>query len=327
MDKRLNPRYISSPDITATVDPLADTQPTHLRESLADYQPIFLGASREVRPSSRRARWSLGCGCGLLVLAALVLLAIYTFFPLRTNIIVFGVDDRSEGGVLGRSDTLILLTFQPYKRYVGMLSIPRDLWVQVPGYGENRINTAHFFAEAAQPGSGPQAVKSVIQANFGVEVAYYVRARFDSFRQLVDAMGGVEITLSEPMGGYPAGRHHLNGDQALAFVRDRSGADDFSRMRKAQLVVRSLVMAALSPRNAPNWFHMAQIVLDTIETDVPLYMLPRLGVAYLWAGADGLDTRLIDREMVTPFLTDQGARVLLPRWELIRPLIIEMFGE
>ena len=63
-------------------------------------------------------------------------------------------------------DTIILTTFNPWKPNVGMLSIPRDLWVNIPGVGENRINTAHFFAEANDPGSGPSATMDTIEAEF-----------------------------------------------------------------------------------------------------------------------------------------------------------------
>jgi LCP family protein required for cell wall assembly len=208
-----------------------------------------------------------------------------------------------------------------------MLSIPRDLWVQIPGYGENRINTAHFFAEAQQPGSGPLAAKAVIQANFGVEMQYFIRFRFDSFVDFINAVGGVEITLAEPMSGLPAGVHRLDAAQTLAFVRDRQGADDFSRLRKAQIVLQAVIASALSPSSIPRWPGMAEAALNALETDVPLYLWPKLGVIYLLAGSDNLEARIIEREMVQPFVTNQGAQVLLPRWDLIQPLILEMFGQ
>jgi polyisoprenyl-teichoic acid--peptidoglycan teichoic acid transferase len=306
---QVNPFDQQSERPGAAVDPLADTQPSRLRGSLSDYQPVPVDPySAPVRPQQKK-RWRPGCGCFTVLLLA-ALLAGYVFFPLRTNIILMGIDDRTPGSAVGRSDTLVLLTFQPFKRYVGMLSIPRDLWVQIPGRGENRINTAHFFAEAAEPGSGPQAVKSVIQANFGVSAHYFVRARFDSFIQVIDTMGGVEIDLPEAMSGYPPGAHRLSGEQALAFVRDRLGADDFSRMRKGQILIRSLVASALSPGNWPHWPQMTQAVLQAVETDIPLYLWPKLGFAFLIASPDGVDARIIDREMVTPFRTDQGAQVL-----------------
>ena len=207
-----------------------------------------------------------------------------------------------------------------------MLSIPRDLWVTIPGVGENRINTAHFFAEAAQPGSGPQAVKDVIKLNFGVDVNYYVRARFDSFKEIITILGGVQINLPDPMGGYDAGTHVLDADQALAFVRDRtSGGDDFARMRQTQALVNGLIRTALIPANILKWPLMVNKAILALDTDLPFYLWPRLVAASFLA--NGIDGRVITREMVKPFTTNQGAQVLGPNWDLINPVLLEMFGQ
>ena len=133
-----------------------------------------------------------------------------------------GIDYVEPGSYAARTDTLMLSTFAPSKPYVSLLSIPRDLWVAIPGIGENRINTAHFYAESQDPGSGPQAVIQTIETDFGVPVNYYMRVRFEGFREIVEALGGVDIYLTEPMAGYAAGYHHLTGRKALAFV-PRSG--------------------------------------------------------------------------------------------------------
>ena len=310
------------------VDPLADTQPTIPRDSLSDYQPVRIPK----RIHSRLANWNIrlpGCGClyGWLFLLVFLLFVAYLCLPLRTNILLLGIDDRAVGGAVGRSDTIILTTIQPIKRYIGMLSIPRDLWVQVPGYGENRINTAHFIAEAQQPGSGGQAAKEVVQTNFGVDVDYYIRVRFDNFKEVIDTLGGIQVTLPEPMSGYPAGTHLLNSDQALAFVRDRAGSDDFSRMGRGQIFLHSLVTTALSPVNIPHWPELVRVGLSAVETDIPIFLWPKFGIALLFVGMDGIDGRIITREMVQPFMTSEGAQVLEPRWDVINPVLLEMFGQ
>jgi len=241
--------------------------------------------------------------------------------------LVIGIDDRAPGGALGRSDTMILATFLPAGKYIGLLSIPRDLWVQVPGYGENRINTAHFFAEAQQPGSGPQAAKQVVQQNFGVDVDYFVRVRFDNFKELIDTLGGIRVTLPEAMSGYPAGTHLLDSNQALAFVRDRAGSDDFSRMDRGQIFLRGLVTSAVAPENLLHFPEVIRVGFGTLETDIPVILLPKFGLLLLLVGPDGIDGRIISREMVSPFTTNQGAQVLEPRWDLINPMLLEMFGQ
>jgi LCP family protein required for cell wall assembly len=339
MNNPFDPHSAKPGQAAPPADPDAPTKPSmnnalpeNLPDSLSDFQAIRItppkpsptndSPPRDKKPPKR------GCGCWLLLVLILGVLIVYLIFPLRTNIVLLGIDARAPGEIVGRSDTMILLSMKPVGRSTGLLSIPRDLWVNIPGVGENRINTAHFFAEAAQPGSGPDAVKGVIQANFGVEVNYYVRASFDNFKLLIDAMGGVEIDLAESMGGYAAGVHVLDGDQALAFVRDRtSGGDDFSRMRQTQVLVRGLIQTALVPSRISEWPEMAAMAMGAVETDVPSYMWPRLAMAVLLSLPDGIDGRVISREMVSPFTTSGGAQVLLPRWELIEPLIVEMFGD
>ena len=202
-------------------------------------------------PRRRRRRFPL-VGCLVLtapIIIVALIVGLYFLFPARTNILLIGIDYAEPGSYLARSDTLILTTFQPLEPYVGMLSIPRDLWVMVPGVGDNRINTAHFYAEAAQPGSGPQATMDTVELNFGVKPDYYMRIRFEGFREVVDALGGVVIELDEPMAGYPAGTHYLKPRKALAFVRHRATSDDFSRMSNGQFMLRTFFKNLLYPSN------------------------------------------------------------------------------
>jgi LCP family protein required for cell wall assembly len=261
-------------------------------------------------------------------MAVLTLLILaYFLLPLRTNVLVMGIDRPPEGTDLSRTDTIILTTILPLKPYVGMLSIPRDLWVEVPGVGENRINTAHFYAENAQPGSGPYAAMDTVRQNFGVDVGYFVRVRFDSVQRIVDSLGGLEISLDTPMSGYPAGLNRLNGEQSLAFVRDRQGSDDFFRMSRGQIFLKSFARQILRPQTWKYIPSMASVLNESIDTNVPVWLWPRLGLAMLRVGTEGLDNRVITREMVTPFTTSGGAQVLAPNWNQINPVLMEMFGQ
>jgi polyisoprenyl-teichoic acid--peptidoglycan teichoic acid transferase len=292
---------------------LEDTQPV---DRMSRFQPV-----RAVPVEKRRRRW----GC-LIVLLPLLVIAAYFFAPLRTNILLLGTDDSLERGSIGRTDTIILTTIVPLKPYVGMLSIPRDLWVQVPNIGEQRINTAYFFAEANQPGSGSEAALKTIRDNFGVPVRYYAVIRMTELVFIVDALGGMDIELASPMGGYPAGVHRLTGPQALAFARDRSAGDDFGRMAGTQALLTAILKKAIQPAS---WGDMPQFipaVLQAVETNIPVWQMPRLAVAMLRAYASGIDSRTITRDMVTPFQTSQGAQVLAPKWDAIRPVLKEMFG-
>ncbi len=286
-------------------------------------------ARRGRQEAPRRPRRRVGCGCGCLpvLLAGLLIILAYFLAPLRTHILVLGADRAPEGTMLSRTDTMILVSVNPLLPDIKMLSIPRDLWISIPGVGENRINTVHFFAENNQPGSGPATTAQVVAQTFGVRTPYYARLRFDGVVGIVDAMGGVDVNLPEAMSGYEAGWNHLTGDQALAFSRDRAGADDFFRMAHGQILIKAVIQQALKPTT---WLRLPQMIqagLAMVDTNIPAWQWPRLGLA-LARGVlmGGLDSRTFDRSMATPYVTADGAQVLMPQWDLIRPVIREMFG-
>jgi len=255
-----------------------------------------------------------------------VLAFVYFLGPFRTNVLLLGVDDSLDRGDLGRTDTIILTTVVPFWPYVGFLGIPRDLWVEVPNVGEQRINTAYFFAEANQAGDGGPAAVGVVRHNFGVALQYYVILHMAGLIDFVDALGGVDISLDAPLGGLPAGSYHMDGAQALAFVRERYSSDDFSRMQQGQILILASVRAALHPANWKRVPGALWALAQVIDTNIPVWQWPRLGFAFLRSTLFGADTRTISREMVTPFQTSGGAQVLAPDWDKITPVIAEMFG-
>ncbi len=290
------------------LEPWDQKRPSHKKSSLKKIvsilSPILLGIS----------------------LCCLFVSSVYFFFPARINILILGIDRSPDGTALGRSDTNILATVLPLRGYVGLLSIPRDLWVTIPGNGENRINTAHFFAESQQPGTGPKAVMETIRVNFGVDVNYFIRIQFDGLQELVDSLGGVDLILDEPMAGYPPGSHHLSGEQALAFVRDRQGSDDFFRMTHGQFFIRQLLRQILKPSTWPRIPSALPVIFRAIDTNVPIWIWPRVLVTLLRSGPEGIDSKIITRDMITPVVTTEGAQVLLPDWTKINSLIEEIFG-
>lgn len=253
-------------------------------------------------------------------------LGLYFFAPLRTNVLILGSDSSPERGSLGRTDTIILATVVPLKPYVGLLSIPRDLWVQVPDVGEQRINTAYFYAESAQAGTGGDAATQTVRENFGVPVRYHVIVHMGGLISVIDSLGGVDVQLDAPLGGLPAGTHHLDGAAALAFARNRTVGDDFGRMQGAQALLSALVRKALQPSSWPALPQLVLTLTQTVETNIPPWQAPRLFFALVRAPLFGFDSRAITRDMVTPFTTSQGAQVLLPNWEAINPTLQEMFG-
>lgn len=313
-------------------DDPAETRLQRPARTLETFQPIRISPPPSIPPTQEeptQRKKPPRRGCSLWLLFALVFVSVgvlaYFFAPLRTNILILGVDAGLTRGDLGRSDTIILATISPLGPYVGLLSIPRDLWLSVPGVGENRINTAYFFAEAQEPGSGPGAAAEVVTENFDVSVHHTIVLQMDGLVGVIDAMGGVEITLERPTSGYAAGSYHLNGQEALAFSRSRAGSDDFARMTQGQTLLKAVMRRMLQP---DAWERLPQIqqALDAaVDVNVPFWQWPRLGLALLRAGPEGIDARTITRAMVNPFTTAQGAQVLGPNWEAINPMLEEMF--
>lgn len=303
-------------------------------DTIERLQPIRISNTRtpiqKSQPPKAARKRRRGCGCcfWIVFIPVLMILVAALVFPGRTNILILGIDRAPEGTNISRSDTNIVLGINPPQAQVNMLSIPRDLWVNIPNVGENRINTAHFFAEGAQKGSGPYAAMDTVRQNFGLTIDYYVRIRFDGLKDIVNAMGGITLTLDEPMSGYEAGQIVLDGDQALAFARDRSGSDDFYRMQRGQMVISAAIKKMLNPLT---WLRLPVIiptVLKSLDTDLPIWQMPRFGVTMVRGVLSGtLNTQSISREMVTPYTTGEGANVLLPNWAAINPLLFEMFGE
>jgi LCP family protein required for cell wall assembly len=193
------------------------------------------------------------------------------------NILVMGVDrvlDAPKGSAesfAGRSDTLLLLRFDPSDRSVRVLSIPRDSRVEVPKAGMRKINDANVLG-------GPSLAARVISKTLNnVPIDRYVRVTTDAFRELVDLVGGVEVFVPEPMSyrdvtqnldiNLEAGWQTLNGQQAEEFARFRSdGKGDIGRVQRQQTLLKALQNRLYSPAmlaRIPQAMHILQQYLDT----------------------------------------------------------------
>lgn len=261
---------------------------------------------------------------GWLIAAAVIFFVFFT--PFRINILLLGIDPTKNTTAQGRSDTMILSTIPPVSPYMHFLSIPRDLWVDIPGHGQNRINTAHFFAEVAQEGSGPAAAAQTVELNFHVSVPYTVRIRVEGFKDIVDAMGGVTVYLPEDMSGLKAGYNTLDATAALRFVRDRKGSDDFYRQQRAHIFLAGAMKKMMNPLN---WWRIPGVLkaaVESVSTNVPVYLYPRIAYSVMFSAVKGFDMYTLDHgTMATGWITPDGADVLVPHWDLIAPLVNKLF--
>ena len=157
----------------------------------------------------------------------------------RINIVFFGLrgGDMNGADCPLCTDTIMLLTVDPVTKTAGMLSIPRDLWVNIPGFGHSRLNTAWTLGEGAKlPGGGPGLAMKTVSQIIGVPVQYYVQVDFDTFVSLIDLIGGIDIYSDERLILDPSGTgqdhfiltccgmRHLDGRRALAYARCRDEA-------------------------------------------------------------------------------------------------------
>ena len=110
------------------------------------------------------------------------------------------------------------------------------------------------------------------------------------------------------------------------FIRDRSASDDFSRMQRTQILIAALTAKALQPTGWPALPQLAHSSLTLLDTNIPFWQWPRLSVALVRSLFTGVDGQAIGRDLVTPFQTSAGAQVLAPNWDLINPLLKDMFG-
>jgi LCP family protein required for cell wall assembly len=259
--------------------------------------------------------------------------------PPRTNILILGLDSREGEGVVTRSDTIILATVDPQQPYMGMLSIPRDLYLEVPGYGENRINAAHLLGENTIAGGGIPLATQTVEQNFAVPVDHTVRLNFQAFVAIIDAAGGIDINVEEYIIDYEyptadfgttiiefqTGEQHMNGETALIYARTRHGASDFERAERQQQVIAALMKRLANPLN---WWRLPAVYLafmQNVETDMTILDVIQIAPAMLWVGPDGIDRQVLDRNMAQGTTLDNGASVLLPNWPAINALTDEMF--
>ncbi len=121
-----------------------------------------------------------------------------------SSVLITGTGWPDEGAP--RSDTMIVLTIDPLTKTAGMLSIPRDMWVNIPGFGYSRINTAYSSGEGHKlPGGGPELARKTVEQFLGVPIQYYAQIDFNTFVEFIDLIGGIEVYNDENLRLDPVG--------------------------------------------------------------------------------------------------------------------------
>ena len=171
----------------------------------------------------------------------------------RLNVLVLGIDTRDDDPETHNTDTIIVLSVDPDTRTAGMLSIPRDTLVDIPGVGKDKINSAYGSAKDPDR-QGAALARRTVEDLLGIPIHSYALVDFNAFRETIDSVGGVTIDVKRPLRDeeYPtagsgierieflAGTQSMDGNDALRYARSRHDSNDFSRAARQQAVILAL---------------------------------------------------------------------------------------
>lgn len=267
----------------------------------------------------------------------------------RVTVLILGIDQRmQEEDDYWRTDTMILATLDPVTMRAGLLSIPRDLWVPIPGYTENRINTAHVLGEGyGHPGGGPALAVETVEYNLGVEIDYYVRVNFQAFIDGVDLIGGIDIDVPKAIDDYcyptpdygceqlhiDAGLQHFYGDMALKYARVRHTAGgDFDRARRQQQVINAILTRVtdqkLLPQLAGRTAEIWEIVDESVRIDPNLKLDEIIALANLATKVpdENRYSFVIDETCTLFAETPDKQQILIPLRDRIREVRDDFLG-
>lgn len=266
----------------------------------------------------------------------------------RVNILFIGVDyaDWSEDRKgAARSDTMILFTIDPLSKTAGMLSIPRDLWVNIPGHGYGKINTAYYIGDAFKlPGGGAALAMKTVEQVIGVPVHYYAQVDFQTFIDIIDEIGGIDIYIPEKklildrigsgqdkVALVGPGVRHLNGWKTLAYarIRKQTQGGDVDRAERQQRVIMAIRKKVLDPNNFPMLVAKAPTLYarlsEGIHTNLSLDDALRLAVLARDIPPQNIKQGIINYDMVTLVKSPDGLDIFKPITDKIRLLRDEIF--
>ena len=237
----------------------------------------------------------------------------------QVNVLILGSDYRPNQGY--RTDIIMVLSLNPEKGTASLTSFPRDLYVNIPGVGMNRIN-------AAQPYGGFALTAATLKENFDISVDYYIMTNFTGFKGIIDILGGIPVTASAELYDtcdlpqavdkhcyIPAGTNLMDGATALWYVRSRHTSSDFDRTRRAQEVMSAMFQKIMSLDALNRGSELYNMFVNNVETNLLLdKALQLLPFSSQIVANPGLVRRFaIGANNVTNYIVpENGAMVLIP---------------
>jgi LCP family protein required for cell wall assembly len=249
----------------------------------------------------------------------------------RINILLVGTDQR-DGDPYSRTDSMIIASIDPKTKTVGLLSLPRDLQVNIPGYGPDKLNAAYIYGDYdKKPGGGIGLLERTILNNFGVQIHYFGSVNFQGFVKIVDAFGGVTVdpqyaivddeypteTYGYTSLYFPAGVQHLDGTAALQYARTRHADLDFGRSRRQQEVILSLRQQALKGNLIQNFYKLLDALKGSVQTDLQQQQIAQLANLGLSIPDGGIHQISLE-DLLVGKVGDDGSQYLDGDWSQIR---------
>lgn len=250
-----------------------------------------------------------------------------------TNILLLGSDQRPGGGY--RTDVIVLVSLNPDDGTVAMISFPRDLYVFIPGIGNQRINTAQGYG-------GFSLMQATFEYNFGVKPDHYMLTNFSQFINIIDSLNGITIEASQELydkcdlkqnrGGYcliEPGKNTIDGATALWYVRSRYTTSDLDRTRRAQEVLIGIFNRLMSLKAASNAGKIYNQFKESVETDITLDdIVSLIGMApAIYKDKSRIHRYSIGAGLVYDAITEGGAMVLVPNLPAVQALIHQAIGQ
>ncbi len=241
------------------------------------------------------------------------------------NFLVLGSDQRSETRAY-RTDVIVIASVNWTSRTVNLLSVPRDLYVYVPGWGMDRINTAELHqTQTHESHHRLGLLAETIEYNFGIRIDHIARIDFQGFEQIIDLIGGVTVPVDCPVSGYQLaadgsrwlpfvlepGLYDMNGEMALWYVRQRIDSSDFDRNRRQQIVLRALWRTAKSTDLVGQLPSFWQVFSQMVQTDLTLEQAVQYAPLLLELESEGVESHFVGLDEVNLWRTPSGANVLV----------------
>jgi LCP family protein required for cell wall assembly len=262
----------------------------------------------------------------------------------RVTILVMGLDYRDWEANQGppRSDTMILLTIDPLSHTAGMLSIPRDLWVDIPGMGYNKINTAIRWGELYNvPGGGPGLAIKTVENFLGVPINFYAVVDFFAFEKFIDEIGGIDVNIPEEISVDPIGPHntvilkpglqHLDGPVALAYARNRYTAmDDYDRSKRQHQVILAIRDHILSVDMLPQLVYKASALYQELSSGVHTNLSLQQAIQLAWLAqsipAGNIKSAVLGPQQLIDATSPDGLAIYKPITAKVRLVRDEVFA-